>query len=117
MLLSIPVGPFFGVHEEGNQDVTSHALTSGILGMESLRLTRYALAQHLLAVAQAVDLRGGPGLLSPRTRPVYEFLRGRVEFVEVERRLSREIEEVYRTLESGELAQLVRSEVLAGLAP
>jgi hypothetical protein len=68
--------------------VTSHALTSGILGLENLRLASYALAQHLLAAARVVDLRGGPDLLSPRTRPVYDFDRGCVDFVGVERRLA-----------------------------
>jgi hypothetical protein len=108
---------FFGVLEEGNQDVSSHALTSGILGLENLRLTGYALAQHQLAVAQAVHLRGVPGLLSPRTRPVYDFVRGRAEFVDVERWLCGEVEALDRAPEAEELARLVRAEVLAGSAP
>ncbi|KXK10239.1 MAG: MIO-dependent tyrosine 2,3-aminomutase [Microgenomates bacterium OLB23] len=71
-LLSMPVSTFFGVHEEGNQDITSHALTSGILGFDNLRITHYALAQTLLAVCQAVDLRGGARMLSEKNKtPIY----------------------------------------------
>ena len=111
MLLSIPVGTFFGVHEEGNQDVTTHALTSGILGLELLRVTRYALAQNLLALAQAVDLRGGPGLLSPRTRPLYEAARVHVEHVVTERPLHGQIESLYSVICSGEVASVLRDQV------
>jgi histidine ammonia-lyase len=112
-LLSIPVTTFFGVHEEGNQDITAHSLTSGILAIENLRLARYSLAQNLLALAQAVDLRGGPDRLSPRTRPVYHFVRERAAPVVNERPLHQEIETLYGTLVNGQLARLVRTEVLA----
>jgi histidine ammonia-lyase/tyrosine ammonia-lyase len=114
-LLSIPVTTFFGVHEEGNQDITAHSLTSGILALENLRLVRYSLAQGLLAVTQAIELRGGPSELSPHTRPVYRFVRGRAEYVTNERPLHREIETLFGELETGELARLVRDEVLAGI--
>ena len=110
-LLSIPVSTFFGVHEEGNQDITSHALTSGILGIENLRLVQYSLAQNLLAVSQAVDLRGGPKLLSPRTRPLYEFVRNQATYVTKERPLNSDIETVYRSIKSGHLMNHMRNTV------
>jgi len=110
-LLSIPVSTFFGVHEEGNQDITSHALTSGILGLENLRLARYSIAQNLLAVVQAVDLRGGPKKLSPRTKPVYEFLRTRTSYVEEERPLNNDIEIIYQSIINGQLMDLLRKKV------
>lgn len=110
-LLSIPVSTFFGVHEENNQDITSHALTSGILGLENLRLTRYALAQNLVAAAQAVDLRGGPDALSPQTKPVYEFIRNKVHYVEKERPLNNDIETIYESIRSGDLMSVLREKV------
>lgn len=110
-LLSIPVSTFFGVHEEGNQDITSHALTSGILGQENLRLTRYSLAQNLVAIAQAVDLRGEGKMLSPATRPVYEFVRERVKYVKKERPLHSDIEAIYNSITTGELTRLLLTEV------
>lgn len=107
-LLSIPVSTFFGVHEEGNQDITSHALTSGILGLENLRLVRYSLAQNMIALAQAVDLRGGAHLLSSKTKPLYEFIRSKTEYVGVERPLHNDIETIYDSIVNNETIQIVR---------
>lgn len=110
-LLSIPVSTFFGTHEESNQDITSHALTSGILGLELLRIVRYSFAQNLLAIGQAVDLRGGPEKLSPQTRPVYEFIRSKTKYVEKERPLNNEIEVLYESIVNGELIKVINSQV------
>lgn len=112
-MLSFPVTTMFGVHEEGNQDVTTHALTSGLLAAENLRLARYALAQLLIALAQAVDHRGGPDHLSPRTRPVYDFVRGRADRVTAERPLHREIESLYDAQVSDELGHVLRARTFA----
>jgi histidine ammonia-lyase len=113
-ILSVPVSTFFGVHEEANQDITSHALTSAILGIENLRVARYALAQNLLAVAQAIDLRGGPSLLAPATRPLYYLVRSVSVFSERERSLAREIEQVYRLLVGGRVQRCLLEEVYPG---
>lgn len=113
-LLSIPVSTMFGVHEEMNQDITSHALTSGILGLENLRLARYSIAQNFVAIAQAVDLRGGKELLSPKTRPVYEYLRNKIDFVDKERPLNNDIEIVYKDLVDGKILNLML-EIFKGL--
>jgi histidine ammonia-lyase len=112
-LLSMPVSTFFGVHEEGNQDITSHALTSGILGLENLRVTRYSLAQQMIAVHQGVLLRGGEKLLSPKTRLLFNYIHKKVEYVKKERPLHNEIETLYQSIISGELNQLL-IEVLDG---
>ncbi len=112
-LLSVPVSTFFGVHEEGNQDITSHALTSGMIGMENLRLTHYALAQTLMAVCQAVDLRGGADKLSEKTRPVYRFVRSKIAYVKEERPLHNEIEVLYEAIASGELNTLLREQTFS----
>ena len=110
-LLSIPVSTFFGVHEEGNQDITSHALTSGIFGIDNLRLVRYSISQSLVAVAQAVDLRGGGKKLSPKTRPVYEFIREKIKYVEKERPLHNDIKYIFESLLDGGIMEVVRSKV------
>jgi histidine ammonia-lyase len=114
-LLSFPITTLFGVHEEGNQDVTTHALTSGILALENLRLARYAVAQNLLALAQAIDFRGGADELAPRTRPVYEFVRARVEYQTCEKPLHAEIERLYEAQVNGELAEVLRSQSYADI--
>jgi histidine ammonia-lyase len=107
-LLSIPVSTFFGIHEEGNQDITAHALTSGILALENLRLVHYSLAQHLLAIAQGVDLRGGAAKLAPRTQPIYTFVRELAPYVCEEKPLHAEIERLYQAIKSGDLMRVIR---------
>ncbi len=113
MALSMPISTLFGVHEEGNQDVTAHSLTSGIMGIENLRLLRYSIAQNLLAVSQAVDLRGGPRLLSPHTKPMYELVRSKVPYITKEQPLHNEIEVLYDTIVSGEAVKVARSQVFS----
>jgi histidine ammonia-lyase len=114
-ILSIPVTTMFGVHEEGNQDITTHAITSGILAAENLKIARYSLAQNFLSIAQAVDLRGGPAYLSPRTRPIHEFIRKRCDHVTHERPLYQDIESIYQAIVSDELGQTLRETTFHGL--
>jgi phenylalanine ammonia-lyase len=97
-VLSIPVTTFFGVHEEGNQDVTAHGLTSWILAKQLLSITKYALATNLIASIQAVDLLGGVQSLSPKTRFLYEFIRNQVPFISVEQPMSEYLETVNSSL-------------------
>lgn len=113
MMLAQPVTTMFGIHEENNQDITPHSLTSAIMAWENLRLLKYSLAMNLLAVAQAVDLRGGAKLLSSKTRPVYEFIRARASYVEKERPLAGDIETVAETIENGVLHEHVQKNVLS----
>lgn len=115
-LLSIPVTTFFGIHEENNQDITSHALTSGILGLENIRLVRYSLAQNFIAIAQAVDLRGGPQLLSPRTRPLYNYIRQYVSYAAEEKAMSNDIECIHEEIKSGALISYARKHIFADFA-
>lgn len=106
-LLSIPVNTFFGNHEEDNQDITSHAITSGILAKENLRVARYAVAQTMLAAVQAIDIRGGPELLSPQTRPLYDFIREKTNYVKEERPISNDIETIYKSVEDESIIDVI----------
>lgn len=108
-LLSMPVSTFFGVHEEGNQDITSHALTSGILGLENLRITRYSLAQQMLAVHQAVVLRGGRKMLSKSSQQLFDFVDSKVSYIDKERPLHNEIELLYQSIKSNEITGVVNT--------
>lgn len=112
MLLAQPVTTMFGIHEETNQDLTPHSLTSAILAWENLRLLKYSLAMNLLAVAQATDLRGGPQLLSPKTQPVYDFIRKKALYVTVERPLFPDIEAIAQTIDDGTLMQTILQKTL-----
>jgi hypothetical protein len=43
--------------------------------LEVLKILKRAIATNLIAGCQGIDLRGGPDLLSPLTRPVYDWVR------------------------------------------
>ncbi|OGM21227.1 hypothetical protein A2714_05470 [Candidatus Woesebacteria bacterium RIFCSPHIGHO2_01_FULL_38_9] len=91
-LLVSPASTAFGIHEEFNQDVTSHAFSSAILSWELLRIARYAISTNLIASCQAIDLRGGPKLLSSTTKPLYEWVRDYVPFIKKEQPLGHYVE-------------------------
>lgn len=115
MSLANPISTLFGIHEERNQDLTPHATTAGNLALQSLELLKYSLAGNLLAIAQAVDLRGGGALLSPRTRPLYEFVRGCSSQVIQERPLHEDLEKIAHALENESLMELVREKIFGHL--
>lgn len=98
MLLANPVTTMFGIHEEFNQDITSHAFTSAIFAWELLKITRLAIATDLIFACQAIDLRGGPELLSPMTKPFYKFVRDKVPYIEKEQPLGQYVEELSNIL-------------------
>jgi histidine ammonia-lyase len=111
MILANPVTTLFGMHEERNQDITSHAITSGILALKNLELLNYSLVSNLLAVAQGVDLRGGPELLSPKTRPMYEFIRLHSNKVTEDRPLFGDLQKLSATLDDGSMMKVVREKI------
>jgi phenylalanine ammonia-lyase len=93
-VLAAPFSTAFGVHEELNQDLTSHALSSSLVTWEVLKVMKLAVATNLIAGCQAVDLRGGPQLLAPVTRQYYELVRNVVPFIETEQPLGHYVEQV-----------------------
>ncbi len=105
--LATPLSTAFGVHEELNQDITSHAMTSAYLNQEVLRIAKIAIASNLISSCQAIDLRGGAELLSPRTQELYHFLRNKVPFIEQEQPLGHYIEEVAAILDGDEIFELM----------
>ena len=111
MILANPVSTLFGVHEERNQDITSHATTSGNLGLKNLEIVQYSLASNLLALAQAVDLRGGPSLLAPHTRPMYELIRKHSERITKDRPLHSDLEKITGLIKDGTMIKYVRSKI------
>ncbi len=102
-VLATPVSTAFGTHEELNQDITSHAMTSAIMTWEVLKLTRLSLATNLIASCQAVDLRGGPELLSPATKPFYDWVRSQVPYIKTEQPLGQFVEQLAQDLTTAPL--------------
>jgi len=107
MLLANPVTTMFGIHEEFNQDITSHSFTSAILAWELLQITRLSIATDFICACQAIDLRGGPKLLSPFTRPFYEWVRNKVPYIKKEQPLGGYVEELVSLFSGSEIYQLL----------
>ena len=111
-ILSVPVTTFFGVHEEGNQDISAHGLTSWLLAQENLRLARYAVAANLIAVVQAVDLRAvelssqeGKTLLSLATQHLYGFVRKFVPYIDTDQPIAHYLEVIYNQISETDTIQ------------
>lgn len=106
-LLAAPVTTAFGTHEEFNQDITSHAMTSAIMTFEVLKLAKYAVATNLIASCQAIDFRGGVNLLSPLTQPFYLWVRMRVPYIKREQPLGHYVETVAQNLFNQSMTKLL----------
>ncbi|OGM18269.1 hypothetical protein A2686_03645 [Candidatus Woesebacteria bacterium RIFCSPHIGHO2_01_FULL_38_10] len=105
-LLATPVSTAFGVHEEFNQDITSHALTSALLTQEVLAIAKLAVASGLISACQAIDFRGGINLISPATREIFRWLRKRVPFIKKEQSLGFYVEKIADEILSDDLLKI-----------
>jgi phenylalanine ammonia-lyase len=105
--LAVPISTAFGVHEELNQDITSHAMTSARLTLEVLDITKYAIASNFIAAAQAIDLRGGPELVSPVTKNLYTWLREQVPYTNKSQPLGNYVETIAANLSDTRLTAFI----------
>lgn len=105
--LAIPISTAFGIHEELNQDITSHAMTSAYLTHQVLDLVRLAMATNLIASCQAIDLRGGDKLLSPATQPLYHWLRTHVPYIKKEQALGHYVTQISQLLSDKTIVRLL----------
>ncbi|MFD9984933.1 aromatic amino acid lyase [Streptomyces massasporeus] len=97
-----PVSVFSRSTEAHNQDVVSMGTISARDARTVNGLVREVAAIHLLALAQAIDLRGAEKA-SPAVRAVHGLIREHSAFVARDRRLDEDIEAVSRLIESGAL--------------
>ncbi|MEU2711956.1 aromatic amino acid ammonia-lyase [Streptomyces sp. NPDC007205] len=97
-----PVSVFSRSTEAHNQDIVSMGTISARDARTVNGLVREVAAIHLLALAQAVELRGVEGA-SPAVRAVHELIREHSAFVTRDRRLDQDIEAVIGLIESGAL--------------
>ena len=65
-------------------------------------MTQNIAAIHLIALCQALDLRGTEGM-SPKTRVVRDLVRSRVQFLDGDRRMDKDVREAVELIHSGEL--------------
>jgi len=69
-----------------------------------VELAQNVAAIHLLALCQALDLRGARKA-SPKTRVAHELVRSHVPFLEGDRRMDTDIKEIVDLIRSGEFSK------------
>jgi histidine ammonia-lyase/phenylalanine ammonia-lyase len=90
-----------------NQDKVSMGTIAAREARSIVELTQNIAAVHLIASAQALELRGLE-LASPRTRAAHALTRERVAFLDADRRMDADIAAAVELIRSGALSELVR---------
>jgi phenylalanine ammonia-lyase len=104
--LSNPASVFSRSTEAHNQDKVSMGSIAARDARSIIELAQNVAAIHLLAVCQALDLRGIQKA-SPQTRAAHDLVRSRVPFLDGDRRMDTDIEEIVDLIRSGELSEIV----------
>jgi phenylalanine ammonia-lyase len=99
---TMPTSVFSRSTEAHNQDKVSMGTIAARDARTINGLVREVTAIHLLALAQAIDLRGAH-LASPAIQAVHSLIREASPFVDRDRRLDRDIAAVIDLIESGAL--------------
>src|SRR5215210_7569043 len=107
--LSNPASVFSRSTEAHNQDKVSMGSIAARDARSIIELAQNIAAIHLLAVCQALDLRGLEKA-SQKSRAAHELVRSRVPFLEGDRRMDKDIEEAVDLIRSGELSRCVLAE-------
>jgi histidine ammonia-lyase/phenylalanine ammonia-lyase len=91
-----------------NQDKVSMGTIAARDARSIVELAQNIAAVHLIASAQALELRG-LDLASPRTRAAHALTREHVAFLGADRRMDTDIESAVELIRSGMLSELVRN--------
>ncbi|QQQ79550.1 aromatic amino acid lyase [Saccharothrix sp. 6-C] len=97
-----PSSVFSRSTEAHNQDKVSMATIAARGARTAVALCREVAAIHLLALAQAVDLRGAESA-SPAVRAAHALLRDHVPFADVDRRMDHDVRVVVDLIRDGSL--------------
>jgi phenylalanine ammonia-lyase len=89
--------------EQYNQDVVSLGMHAAVTAMDALECLRNETAMLLLAVTQAVDLRGGDAKLGQGSQRVYKAVRRLAEFQSADRFMECEVAGVAALIVTGGL--------------
>ena len=92
--------------EAHNQDKVSMGSIAARDARSIVELAQNIAAIHLIAVCQALELRGVRNA-SPGTRATHELVRARVPFLDGDRRMDVDIAEIVELIRSGELSRIV----------
>ena len=104
--LSNPVSVHSRSTEAHNQDKVSMGAIAARDARSIVDLAQNVAAIHLIAVCQALDLRGTAGM-SPATRAAHEKVRERIPYLDSDRRMEADIREAVDLIRSGELSEVV----------
>ena len=107
--LSSPASVFSRSTEAHNQDKVSMGSIAARDARSIIELAQNVAAIHLLALCQALDLRGIEKA-SSKTRTAHELVRSRVPFLDSDRRMDADIMEIVDLIRSGELSKCVLAE-------
>jgi len=92
--------------EAHNQDKVSMGTIAARDARTIVEILQHITAIHLIAIAQALDLRG-VDKASPKAREAHRLIRARVAFLEADRRMDRDIDSVVELIRSGELSAVL----------
>lgn len=100
--LTMPASSFSRSTESHNQDKVSMSAIAARHARTTVELSIEVAAIHLMALAQAAELRGVDEL-APETRRSYLAIRKHVQFVAVDRALADDIKQMTTLIRSGEM--------------
>src|SRR3954454_18171304 len=92
--------------EAHNQDKVSMGSIAARDARSIVELLQHITAIHLIAIAQALDLRGVEKA-SPKAREAHRLVRARVAFLDADRRMDRDIDAIVELIRSGELSAVL----------
>jgi histidine ammonia-lyase len=92
--------------EAHNQDKVSMGTIAARDARSIVEILQHIAAIHLVAIAQALDLRGVEKA-SPKAREAHALIRARVAFLDGDRRMDRDIASVVELIRSGELSAVL----------
>ena len=92
--------------EAHNQDKVSMGTIAARDARSIVEIAQHIAAIHLIALAQALDLRGVEQA-SPKAREAHALIRARVAFLDGDRRMDRDIAAVVELIRSGELSAVL----------
>jgi phenylalanine ammonia-lyase len=104
--LSNPVSIHSRSTEAHNQDKVSMGAIAARDARSVVELAQNVAAIHLIAVCQALDLRGVEKA-SPNTRAARDLVRSRVPFLDGDRRMDEDIKTAVDLIRSGELSRTI----------
>lgn len=92
----------------GQEDHVSMGSISGRKALKIIENVEYILAIELLYATQALEFRR-PLHSTPKIEQVFDLIRSKVDFIESDRQLSKDIDHIHSLITDGELIKLIKT--------